>query len=98
MRDHHDHRAGHADEVEAGDAQKAKANMGDARIADEPIQVALAHRHPAAIQNVAQAERGHHRDPLLRPLRHQGQGNAEESVETEFLEYTRVQHRGGGWR
>ena len=57
--------------------------------AEEPIEQALASADP---------QRGQHRDPLLCPLRHQGQGDAEEPVETEFLEYTRVQHRGGGGR
>ena len=96
MRDHHDHRAGHADEVQARDAEEDEAHVRDGRVADELVQVALTHGDPAAIQNVAEAKEREDVQPLLRALGHQRQRDAEETVETELLQHSRVKHRRGG--
>ena len=56
VRDHDDHRAGDADEVQARDAEEDEAHVRHGRVAYELVQVALAHRHPATIENVPEAE------------------------------------------
>ncbi len=53
VRDHDQHRAAHPDEIQGGDAEEDKAHVGDAGIADEPVEVLLAHGDPAAIDEVA---------------------------------------------
>ena len=50
VRDHDEHRAGHADEVQAGDAEENEAHVRHAGIADEQVQILLPHRHPADVQ------------------------------------------------
>ena len=92
MRDHHQHRAGHADEVQARDAEENKAHVRHAGITDEPVEILLPHRHPAAIQNVAEAEPGDDVHPALRRLRHQRQRDANQTVEAEFLQHAGMQH------
>ena len=57
VRHHDDHRAGDADQAQAGDAQKGKTHVGHAGIADEQVQVALAHGHQRRNKDVAQAQR-----------------------------------------
>ena len=96
VRDHDQHRARHADEIQGGDAEEDKAHVGDAGIADEPVEVLLAHGDPAAIEEVAEAEPGEDRRPVARGVREQRQGDANQAVEAELLEHTGMEHGGGG--
>ena len=96
VRDHHQHRAGHPDEVQAGNAEEDKAHVGDAGIADEPVEVLLAHGDPAAIDQVAQAEPGEDLHPVVRGVRQQRQGDADQAVEAELLQHAGMEHGGGG--
>ena len=94
MRNHHQHRPGHSDEVERCDAEKHKAHVGHTRITRQPIKILLPHCHPAAIDQVAEAEPGHDRHPALGRIGQHGQGNPNETVQAELFKHPRMKHRG----
>ena len=93
---HHDeHRAGDTYEVQAGNTQENETHVRHAGITNQEVQILLAHRHPADIQDVADAEPGDNVRPVLGRLRQERQGDADQTVETEFLEHAGMQHGGG---
>ncbi len=94
VRNHDEHRAGHADEVQAGDAEENEAHVRHTRIADEQVQILLPHCHPADVKNVAEAEPGEKSHPVVCGLRHQRQRDANQAVKPEFLQHAGVQHGG----
>jgi len=96
VRDHHQHRARDSDEVQGGDAQEDEAHVGDAGVAHQAVEVLLAHGHPAAIEEVAQAQPGEDRHPVARRIRQQRQRDADQAVEAELLEHAGMEHGGGG--
>src|ERR1019366_9796221 len=66
-----------------------------AEIANEPVEILLAHGHKAAIDKVAQAKPGEDRRPVLGGLGKQRQGDANQAVEPELLEHAGMEHGGG---
>ena len=82
-----------ADDVGARDPEKDVAHVHHARITEHPIEPLLRDRDEADVDDVAQQQHDEQRVPVLRALRHERQGEAQESVEAEFLQNTRVQHR-----
>ena len=95
VRDHHQHRPAHPDDIQGGNTQENKAHVGDARIPDQPIKVLLAHGHPAAIEQVPQTEPGDNRHPVPCRVRQQWQGDADQAVKAKLLDHAGVDHRGG---
>ena len=96
VRDHDQHRARHPDDIQGGNAEEDKAHVGDAGIADEPVEILLAHGDPAAIDEVAQAKPGEDLHPVLGGSGKQRQGDANQAVEAELLEHAGMEHGGGG--
>ena len=95
VRDHDQHRAGDADEVQAGDPEENEAHVRHAGIADEQVQIFLAHRDPADIQNISDAEPRDDVRPALRSLRQEWQRDTDQTVQAELFQHARVQHGGG---
>ena len=65
-----------------------------ARITEHPIEPLLRDRDQADIDDVAEQEHDQERVPVLRALGQEREGEAQQTVEAEFLEHARVQHRG----
>jgi hypothetical protein len=66
-------------------------------IADQQIKLALADRDETAIKDVAEAKERDDVGPTAGGFGHQWESDAQETIEAEFFEDTRVQHcsRGG---
>jgi hypothetical protein len=75
--------------------RKDKAHVRHARVADQEVQIALAHGHQSAEQDVAQAQQRQHPHPALRRLRHQRQRDPEQTIQPELLQHAGMEHRGG---
>ena len=69
VRNHDQHRPRHSDEIQGGNAEEDEAHVRDAGIADHPVEVLLAHGHPAAIEQIPQAQPGDNRHPVPRRIR-----------------------------
>ena len=76
--------------------RKTKAHVRHAGIADEPVEILLAHGDPAAINEVAQAEPREDLHPALRGVGQQRQSDANQAVEAEFFQHAGMEHGGGG--
>ena len=98
MGDHHQHGAGYPDQTQARDSQEGEAHVRHAGIANEQVQVTLAHRYPAYGDDVTQAKERQHAKPILRSLRHERQRNSNQPIQTKLFQNTRVEHRGGRGR
>src|SRR5688572_30558869 len=72
--------------------------MRDARVADELIEVALAHGYETIVDDVSEAKERDDVDPALRGLRQERQSDSKQAVKAEFFQDTGVQHGGGGGR
>ena len=94
VRDHHEHGAGHADQAQARDAEKYESHVRHARIAEEEVEVFLAHRNQAAVEEVAQCEEREEVQPRFRAIRDQRQRDADEAQQTEFFQDAGMEHRG----
>src|SRR5438552_13835764 len=72
--------------------------MRDAGVANQEIQISLAHGYPAAMNDVTQAKPSQHVEPVMRAVRHERQCDPNQAIETEFLQHARMQHRGSSRR
>ena len=95
MGNHHQHCAGDADDTHTGDAKEHKAHVRHAGVAQKQGEILLAQGDQAAPEQVAQRQRGEQAGPLLGALWQQWQGDANQHVEAEFLDDTRVHHGRG---
>ena len=76
MRHHHHHRTVQADGREAG-VQEIQNHVCHRGVAEQLVEVLLAHGHESAVEEVANQPR-EHRHPFRRTLRQQQRGHADE--------------------
>ena len=96
--DHEDDRAGDADDVPAGDAEKEVAHVHDAGKADHEGQFLLGEGDETGVEEIADEQREDERQASLEAVMEHRDGDPDQAVDGEFLQDAGVEHGGGGRR
>ena len=72
VREHHQHRAGHADDIQRGDAQQHVAHVADRAVADDKFPVLLRQRRPARVEDIEARQNRDQVRPMPRAFGHSG--------------------------
>ena len=98
VREHLQHRAAHADEVERAEPQEHVAHVRDRGEAGHQLEVGLAQRADRAVERADDAEREQRGRPELAALGHDLEAEADDAERAELHQHASMQHRHGRGR
>ncbi len=83
---------------ERGDPEENRAHVHHGRIRNHLFEIALNHRNQADYDDISDCENEDHVCPEIEPRRQKCGADLDQSVEPEFFQNARVQHRNWRWR